>query len=286
MPQEPQLTLPHTRGRGGARAGAGRPRSGKEYVPHRTRPGLSRDEPLLVTVRLVRPLPALRGRRPFEVVERAFRAANDSGGLRLVHYSVQREHVHMIVEVRPEEAPGWVVPVEAGARRRTVARLLTSRMRGFGVRLARRLNKLFHRRGRLVAERYHSRALRTPREVKNAIVYVLSNRRKHLAQVGRGFAGAWIDPFASGVFFGGWRHAPWRMTTYASHDPPPVVTPRTHLLRRGWLRHGPVDPSDVPAPWRAPAPRSPSSNRADISAPRATRPLNRADMRGARRPAR
>jgi len=242
-----QLDLPLARGHGGARPGAGRPRSGKRYVPHRTRPGLSRDEPLLITVRLVRPLPPLRSRRPFEVVERAFRAANDSGGLRLVQYSVQRDHVHLVVEVRPEQAPGWVVPGEAGARRRATARLLTSRMRGFGVRLARRLNRLFGRRGQLVAERYHSRALRTPRQVRNALVYVLGNRRKHLAQAGRGFAGGWIDPFASGVFFDGWREPPWTMTTYASHDPPPVVAPRTYLLRRGWLRHGRVSPADAPA---------------------------------------
>jgi len=253
-PQKPQLDLPLPRGRGGARPGAGRPRSGKQYVPHRTRPGLSRDEPLLVTVRLVRPLPPLRSRKPFEIVERAFRAANDSGGLRLVQYSVQRDHVHLVVEVRPEEAPAWVVPAEAGARRRVAARLLASRMRGFGVRLARRLNKLFGRRGQLVAERYHARALRTPREVRNALVYVLGNRRKHLAQRGHVFSGAWIDPFASGVFFAGWVTPPWRMTTYASHDPPPVVSPRTHLMRRGWLRHGRVDPADTPA---CAAPRRP-----------------------------
>jgi len=245
--ERPQLDLPLARGHGGARPGAGRPKSGKRYVPHRTRPGLSRDEPLLVTVRLVRPLPPLRSRRPFEIVERAFRAANESGGLRLVQYSVQRDHLHLVVEVRPEQVPGWVVPADAGARRRQTARLLTSRMRGLGVRLARRLNRLFGRRGRLVAERYHARALRTPRQVRNALVYVLGNRRKHLAQRGHAFSGAWIDPFAGGVFFGGWREPPWTMTTYASHDPPPVVAPRTHLLRRGWLRHGLVDPADAPA---------------------------------------
>lgn len=250
---EAQLALPLARGRGGARPGAGRPRSGKEYVPHRRRPGLSRHEPLLVTVRLVRALPALRSRRPFEIVERAFRAANESGGLRLVHYSVQRDHVHMLVEVRPEEVGGVAVVGGVGGRRGAAAmraattRLLTARMRGFGVRMARRLNKLFGRRGRLVAERYHARALRTPREVRNALVYVLGNRRKHLAQAGRGFVGPWIDPFASGVFFDGWRSAPWVMSTYASHDPPPVVSARTHLLRRGWLRHGRIDPEDVPA---------------------------------------
>jgi len=248
--QQPQLELALPRGRGGARAGAGRPRSGKEYVPHRKRPALSRHEPVLITIRLVRRLPRLRGRRPFEIIERALRATNEKGGLRLVQYSVQDDHLHLMAEARPEEAPAGSVPRVADARRRGT-RVVTSRMRGFGVRLARRLNKLFRRRGQLVAERYHARALKTPREVRNAYVYLFGNRRKHLAQRGRTFPGGWIDPFSSGVFFVGWREPPDMMTTWAHHDPPPIVGPRTWLARAGWLRHGPIDPADVPARARA-----------------------------------
>ncbi len=243
-PRQLELALP--RGRGGARPGAGRPRSGKSYVAHRTRPRLSRDEPILITIRLVRRLPRLRGRRPFEVIERALRATNERGGLRLVHYSVQDDHLHLMAEARPEEAPAGTVPRAADSRRRAT-RLVTSRMRGFGVRLARRLNKLFGRRGQLIAERYHAQALTTPRAVRNALVYLFGNRRKHLAKRGRTFPGGWIDPFASGVFFLGWRSPPDWMTSWAHHDPPPVVSPRTWLLRCGWLRHGAVAPADVPA---------------------------------------
>ncbi len=248
--QQPQLELPLARSRGGPRPGAGRPRSGKSYVPHRKRPMLSRHEPVFITVRLVRRLPRLRGRRPFEIIERALRATNEKGGLRLVQYSVQDDHLHLMAEARPEEAPAGSVPPVADARRRGT-RVVTSRMRGFGVRLARRLNKLFRRRGQLIAERYHARVLRTPRQVRNAYVYLLGNRRKHLAQAGQTFPGGWIDPFAGGVFFVGWRTPPVTMATWAHHDPPPVVSARTWLGRVGWLRHGPVDPADVPARARA-----------------------------------
>ena len=215
-------------------------------MPHRRRATLSRHEPVLITIRLVRRLPRLRGRRPFEIIERALRATNEKGGLRLVQYSVQDDHLHLMAEARPEEAPAGSVPPVADVRRRGT-RVVTSRMRGFGVRLARRLNKLFRRRGQLVAERYHAHVLRTPREVRNAYVYLFGNRRKHIAQAGRTFPGGWIDPFASGVFFGGWREPPEIMSTWASHDPPPVVSPRPWLLRCGWLRHGAIDPTDVPA---------------------------------------
>ena len=249
---EPQLALALPRGRGGARPGAGRPRSGKSNVAHRKRPTLSRHEPVLITIRLVRRLPRLRGRRPFEVIERALRATNETGGLRLVQYSVQDEHLHLMAEARPEEAPAGSVPRVADSRRRAT-RLVTSRMRGFGVRLARRLNKLFGRRGQLIAERYHTLVLRTPRAVRNAYVYLFGNRRKHLAQAGRTFPGRWIDPFAGGVFFGGWRTPPDEMSTWAGHDPPPIVTPRTWLARCGWLRHGPIDPAEVPARARVAA---------------------------------
>jgi len=242
-PQQLALALP--RGHGGARTGAGRPRSGKSYVPHRKRATLSRHEPVHITVRLVRRLPRLRGRRPFEIIEGALRAANEKGGLRLLHYSVQDDHLHLMAEARPEEAPAGSVPRVADSKRRAT-RLVTSRMRGFGVRLARRLNKLFRRRGQLIAERYHAEPLRTPRQVRNCYVYVFGNRRKHLAQRGRTFSGGWVDPFSSGVFFGGWRSPPDRMSTWANHDPPPIVSPRTWLARSGWLRHGPIDPGDVP----------------------------------------
>jgi hypothetical protein len=247
----PQLALPLPNRHGGARPGAGRPRSGKGYVPHRRRPGRDKSIPMLITLRLVRTLPRLRSKRPYDVFERALRGTQEMGGLRFTHYSVQDDHMHLMTEVRPDEAPAGTVPGGL-APRLGAKKLLTARMRGFAVRLARRMNKLLGRRGKVVAERYHVQPLHTPRQVRNALVYVLANRRKHLARFGRTWRGGWVDPFSSGVFFDSWREPPDLMWTVAEHDPPPVVLPRTWLLRVGWrLRHGDIGTDEVPRAARA-----------------------------------
>jgi len=108
-------------------------------------------------------------------------------------------------------------------------------MRGLNTRLAKRLNKLFQRKGKLVAHRYHSRAVTTPREIRNALHYVLLNHRIHAERDGRRLPSTWIDSRSSGLLFTGWRRAP--------HDGgrlPDLGTssPRTWLLRTGWRAHG------------------------------------------------
>jgi len=47
------------------------------------------------------------------------------------------------------------------------------------IRVAKGLNKLWARRGKVFADHYHDRILRTPREVRNALCYVLHNAKKH-----------------------------------------------------------------------------------------------------------
>ena len=106
-------------------------------------------------------------------------------GFRLVHYSVMGNHVHLIVEA-PDR------------------RVLSRAMKGLGVRIARALNRVMKRRGRVVGDRYHAHILRTPSEVKRARNYLLSNARQHYGYTAR-------DPYASQS---------------------PVVAPRTWLMRR------------------------------------------------------
>jgi len=79
-------------------------------------------------------------------------------------------------------------------------------MKSLGARLARAVNRVFRRSGPVLADRYHVRVLRTPREVRNALAYVLLNARRHAAQVGRMVSRALrIDPASSGRWFDGWR---------------------------------------------------------------------------------
>jgi REP-associated tyrosine transposase len=114
-------------------------------------------------------------------------------------------------------------------------------MMAVGARLARAVNRTYRRRGPVLAERFHARALRTPREVRNAIAYVLLNARRHARRIWSGLA---VDPASSGRWFDGWRRNP--LMDVRMSDPIPVARPRTWLLAIGWRRHGLIDPSEIP----------------------------------------
>jgi hypothetical protein len=110
-------------------------------------------------------------------------------------------------------------------------------------RFARAVNRIFRRTGQVLADRCHVHVLRKPREVRNAIAYVLLNARRHLAKNGRLPTAACVDPASSGRWFSGWRRpAP------AAQDPPAVAPPRTWLLSLGWRRWGLIEVSEVPGP--------------------------------------
>jgi REP element-mobilizing transposase RayT len=137
-----------------------------------------------VTLRLRGGLPTLRQKRTYRAIYHAFVAGCRRDGFRLVHYSVQRNHLHLLVEASGSEA-------------------LARAMQGLCVRLARRLNSVFGRTGTLFADRYYCRSLGSPREVRNALRYVPRNARRHHC---RGFwFDGWLDPYSSGVWFDGWR---------------------------------------------------------------------------------
>jgi REP element-mobilizing transposase RayT len=170
-------------------------------------------------------VPSLRIARLVREVEASLRRAREGGRFRLVHYTIQTNHVHMIVEAAS-------------------ALDLASGMKSLGSRLARAANRVFGRRGRALADRFHLHVLRTPREVRNAIAYVLLNARRHAAKLG---GPLWetvrIDPASSGRWFEGWRTIP---SNSVMLDRPAVATARTWLLRIGWRRAGLIDPQEVP----------------------------------------
>jgi putative transposase len=142
----------------------------------------------------------------FRVVQTALAAASRPR-FRLLQWSVQTDHVHLLAEADDH----------AGLRRG---------LQGLAIRLAKAVNRFLGRRGRVWADRYHARALRTPREVRNALVYVLANWRKHIP----GAHG--LDPCSSARWFNGWKSAG------GVAEGTPVVAARTWLARIGWRRHG------------------------------------------------
>ncbi len=236
-----QLALRWVR-RGGPRPNAGRKRVGERAcVPHRARPVQRAAEPVHVTLRAR--ISALRSQFVFPTVRRALvgaaRRAPDR--FRIVHFSVQRNHVHLIVEAKDKRA-------------------LSSGVRSVAIRVARYVNELLSRRGPLWADRWHGRALASPREVRAAIVYVLANFRKHAQRALR----PGVDACSSARWFDGFRG--WRAE---SGVPPPFAEPlrgnasrrsaagvehgeaadfaaRTWLARLGWRRHGLVGLAERP----------------------------------------
>ncbi len=208
---------------GGARAGAGRKRSGpRPLVPHTPRPELAARFPVLVTSRLCDGLKSLRRQATLAVLLEAFRAGPESTGFRLVHFSIQSNHLHFLVEADDAE-------------------VLSTSMRRLLQGAARALNRLWRHGGRVFVDRYHTRILRSPLEVRHALVYVLNNALKH----GVRFTG--IDPFSSGRWFDGWKARKGRRLDEAEARLVPVAEPHTWLLETGWRQHGLLRVGEAPA---------------------------------------
>ena len=201
---------------GGARRGAGRkPRGPRAGVSHRPRPAHPPRHPVHVTVRLRAGLPSLRREAARAGIERAFSAGAERFGFRLTHYSIQSNHLHLLAEASDRRA-------------------LSRGMQGLLVRVARALNRLWARGGSVFSDRYHARQLRTPREVRAALLYVLNNARHHgLRVIG-------VDAWSSGPWFDGWT----RKLAVARVFP--GAQAKTWLLREGWRRHGLIGLEDCP----------------------------------------
>jgi len=117
-------------------------------------------------------------------------------------------------------------------------------MKAVGARLARAVNRIFGRTGPVLADRYHMRVLKTPREVRNALRYVLLNARRHASRLSGTVR---LDPASSARWFDGWRReSPAIREVLTEALERPVARARTWLLRIGWRRHGLIDPADVP----------------------------------------
>jgi REP element-mobilizing transposase RayT len=190
------IHFPHKPTWGGKRRNAGRKPAGKHAgVSHLARERFQRALPVHVTVRVAEHVYNLRSRRCFSALAKAFTAAAERLEVRIIEFSVQGNHVHFVVEAGSNDA-------------------LARAMKGLAVRMARGLNRVMHRRGRVLGDRYHAHVLRTPTEVRRALRYVRTNAVKHGAA--RGARDIYTSPVAD------------------------VSLPRasTWLLREGWRRGG------------------------------------------------
>lgn len=205
---------------GGPRKGSGRKRGApRKQVEHRTRESFGRARPVHVTLNLVEGLPNLRERAAYRALVAALGAASERLGQRVVHWSVLRNHLHLLVEAQDREA-------------------LSRGMQGLGVRIARALNRYWRRRGKVLADRYHAHVLKSPREMRTALVYVLHNARGHRA------IRAGLDAYSSSWWFDGWLGgAPSQRA--AIERPAWLRRARTWLFAQGWRRWGPIAVEDT-----------------------------------------
>ena len=195
-------------------------------MSHRERSALASRFPVHVTMKLLRGLPRLRCRSEYRALLACFASGCDRAGFRLTHYAVLNDHLHFLVEARD---------------RATLSRGL----QGLAIRIAKALNKLWRRRGGVFDDRYHDRILKTPREVRNALVYVLANGKKHATEGREVTVPRAIDTFTSAAWFDGFRES----FTVRGIEVivRPVTKARTWLLTIGWRRHGLLSVHDLPA---------------------------------------
>jgi REP element-mobilizing transposase RayT len=165
-------------------------------------------------MKVVRGLGSLRSRQVFLEIWEAIHSHPEKLGMRVCQFSVQSNHLHLVVEATGKEA-------------------LSRGMQGLAIRIAKAINRALGRLGAVFADRYFSRILRTPLEVKRALAYVLDNARKHGARL------LGIDPCSSGAWFDGWRGGIDALASRGAASP--VAPARTWLLRTGWRRHGLIE---------------------------------------------
>jgi len=121
---------------------------------------------------------------------------------------------------------------------------MSSGMRSVNIRIGRGMNrKLGRDSGTVIADRYHEEQLRSPRQVRNTLAYVLNNVRKHvMTDMGTTCEWDWLDPCSSAQYFDGWKNKDPVPITGES----PVAAPRTFLLKKLWRRYRLIDVNAVP----------------------------------------
>jgi REP element-mobilizing transposase RayT len=227
--------------RGGKRRGAGRkPRGKRAGERHEARPEFKPYHALHVVMRVVPAVGSLRRRALYKAMRDASITAAVRERFRIVHISLQRTHVHMLVEAEHKAA-------------------LSRGMQGFQISAARNVNTALgdgerRRRGKVFADRYHLEVITTPTRARHAIGYVLSNWRKH-GEDRDGLPSTWlVDPFSTGILFPDWKELQdqaWMWPVRETYDPLVVRRPQTWLLREGWkLGGGAISARDVPGTWR------------------------------------
>jgi REP element-mobilizing transposase RayT len=222
------------------------PKGARAGAPHKKRPVLKPRFPVHVVLRVVEAIGSLRKRHKYKalreatitVAKRELNAA-ETGAFRIVHISIQKNHVHLLVEADHKLA-------------------LSRGMQSFQISAAKHINRMYsekmrlvqRRRGAVFPDRYYQEIIETPRQARHALSYVLNNWRKHREDHRPGTETWNVDPFSTGFNFTGWHEREeaivhWRGPD--TYDPLVVYFPKTWLLTQGWKKSGTISFHEVPS---------------------------------------
>jgi REP element-mobilizing transposase RayT len=220
------------------RAKGGRPAKGaRSSERHEKRPSFRKYEPQHAVIRATQEIGTLRRREMYKAVRKALITTFTRSNFRIVHLSIQGTHIHLLIEADDKAA-------------------LSRGMQAFQISAAKHLNAAMAartgkaRRGNVFVDRYHARTIRTPKQARNALAYVLNNWRKHRENRHRmAREHRWrLDPFSSAPTFVGWRDIDASTLAWpATYEPLPVWEPKTWLLREGWKKYGLISSTEVPS---------------------------------------
>ncbi len=215
----------------------GRPKKKGSGSPHQARPELNGRNPAHVVLRAHKVVRTLRRRDIYKAIRWATVVVAKWEDFRIVHLSIQRNHVHLLVEAADKHA-------------------LARGMKAFQISAAKLINRVLpkvdgkRRRGSVFPDRYHLEVITNRRQARHALAYVLNNWRKHREdQVG--VPRTWlVDPFSSGCYFNGWKELEgrdvfWRLPE--TYENLAVWLPKTWLLSTGWKKYGLIGCREVPS---------------------------------------
>ncbi len=216
----------------------GRPKEVGAGVPHERRPSLSCKHPVHVVLRVVRAVGTLRRRLAHQAIREATFVSMKREDFRIVHMSLQRTHIHMLVEASDRRA-------------------LSRGMQSFQISAAKQLNRAIskvrpgpRRKGRVFSDRYYAEVIKSPQQARHALSYVLNNWRKHVEDRDPRMADWTFDWFSSAWTFADWKEL---VDEPFLHLPPPTYEPlivrraSTWLLSTGWKLHGLISYREVPS---------------------------------------
>jgi REP element-mobilizing transposase RayT len=217
---------------GGKRRRAGRKQTNaRKSEPHRKRDEVTQKTPVHITLRVAPDVQRLRKRSVYAVIRGAMQLVLSRTNFRIVHASIQGNHVHLLVEAEHASA-------------------LAKGMQSFLISLARRLNALTERSGPVFPDRYHASVIDSRRQARHALAYVLNNWRRH-DEDRRGEARGWkIDRYSSAVSFRGFSEVV-QWTLPEDYEPLPVSSAQSWLLVDGWRMYGTIGMTEVPGKWKS-----------------------------------